>query len=39
MWYFMLRVIVAEELALVSFFGDDYVSYRKKVGTKIPFIA
>jgi len=30
--------IKAEERALVSFFGDDYVSYRKKVGTKIPFI-
>jgi len=30
--------IKAEERALVSFFGDDYISYRKRVGTKIPFI-
>ncbi|KAI0304231.1 ICMT-domain-containing protein [Russula brevipes] len=30
--------IRAEERALLSFFGDDYVSYRKRVGTKIPFI-
>jgi len=30
--------IRAEERALVSFFGDDYVSYRNQVGTKIPFI-
>lgn len=34
----MTRVIVAEERALVSFFGDDYVSYRNQVGTGIPFI-
>ncbi|KAI0251276.1 ICMT-domain-containing protein [Lactifluus subvellereus] len=27
-----------EERALVNFFGDDYVSYRRRVGTKIPFI-
>lgn len=30
--------IRAEERALVGFFGDEYVSYRKRVGTKIPFI-
>jgi protein-S-isoprenylcysteine O-methyltransferase len=30
--------IRAEERALVSFFGDDYVSYRNQVGTWIPFI-
>ncbi|KAI0307287.1 ICMT-domain-containing protein, partial [Multifurca ochricompacta] len=30
--------IKAEERALISFFGDDYASYRKRVGTKIPFI-
>jgi protein-S-isoprenylcysteine O-methyltransferase len=29
----------AEERALVKFFGDDYVTYRQRVGTKIPFIA
>ncbi|KAH9999277.1 hypothetical protein BJV77DRAFT_959223 [Russula vinacea] len=42
--YFMLLMrffssrIRAEERALVSFFGDDYVSYRNQVGTGIPFI-
>ncbi|KAI0004889.1 protein-s-isoprenylcysteine O-methyltransferase [Russula compacta] len=30
--------IKGEERALVSFFGDDYVSYRRRVGTGIPFI-
>jgi len=30
--------IKAEERGLISFFGDDYVSYRNKVGTGIPFI-
>ncbi|KAI9512228.1 Isoprenylcysteine carboxyl methyltransferase family-domain-containing protein [Russula earlei] len=30
--------IRAEERALISFFGDDYVSYRGRVGTRIPFI-
>ncbi|KAJ7507926.1 ICMT-domain-containing protein [Mycena galericulata] len=29
---------VAEEGALIKFFGDQYVQYRKRVGTKIPFI-
>ena len=28
----------AEEAALIRFFGDDYVKYRKQVGTKIPFV-
>lgn len=28
----------AEERALVKFFGDDYVDYRKRVGVMIPFI-
>ncbi|KAH9077310.1 protein-s-isoprenylcysteine O-methyltransferase [Lactarius deliciosus] len=37
MQFFSSR-IKAEERALVSFFGDDYDLYRKRVGTKIPFI-
>jgi protein-S-isoprenylcysteine O-methyltransferase len=37
-WYFILRIIAAEERALVNFFGDDYVSYRNEIGTGIPFI-
>ncbi|KAH8118319.1 ICMT-domain-containing protein [Phellopilus nigrolimitatus] len=26
------------EAALIRFFGEDYVQYKKKVGTKIPFV-
>jgi len=41
-WALLMRFfssrIKAEERALVVFFGDDYLSYRKRVGTKIPFI-
>jgi len=41
-WVLLMRFfssrIRAEERALVSFFGDEYVAYRKRVGTKIPFI-
>lgn len=29
---------VAEERALVQFFGNDYESYRRRVATWIPFI-
>ncbi|WWD16571.1 hypothetical protein CI109_100999 [Kwoniella shandongensis] len=29
--------IVDEELWLVKFFGDEYIEYRKRVGTKLPF--
>ena len=28
----------AEEKALMKFFGDDYINYRRRVGTKIPFV-
>lgn len=28
----------AEEAALIRFFGSDYIEYRKRVGTKIPFV-
>jgi len=34
----MISIIAAEERALVQFFGQDYVEYRCRVGTKIPFI-
>jgi protein-S-isoprenylcysteine O-methyltransferase len=27
-----------EEVALLSFFGDEYEDYRQRVGTKIPFV-
>jgi len=42
--YFMLLLrffssrIKSEETALISFFGQDYLDYRKRVGTKLPFI-
>jgi len=29
---------LAEEKALVKFFGDDYIRYKRRVGTKIPFV-
>ncbi|KAG5648961.1 hypothetical protein DXG03_000310 [Asterophora parasitica] len=29
---------IAEESALIKFFGDDYVKYRQRVGTMIPFV-
>lgn len=38
LWYFFSRRIRHEEAKLVEFFKDDYVQYRKRVGTGIPFI-
>jgi protein-S-isoprenylcysteine O-methyltransferase len=38
LWTFFHRRIKHEEELLVSFFGEDYVDYRKRVGTRIPFI-
>ncbi|KAJ7781127.1 protein-s-isoprenylcysteine O-methyltransferase [Mycena metata] len=38
MWRFFYYRTRAEERALVSFFGDEYVRYRKRVGTMIPFV-
>ncbi|KAJ6539453.1 ICMT-domain-containing protein [Mycena capillaripes] len=38
MWRFFYYRTRAEERALVTFFGDDYVQYRKRVGTMIPFV-
>lgn len=35
--FFQNRIKVEEE-KLVQFFGDDYISYRKRVGTLLPFI-
>ncbi|KAL6908995.1 putative Isoprenylcysteine carboxyl methyltransferase [Trichoderma evansii] len=35
--FFKSRIKVEEE-RLVQFFGDDYVDYRKRVGTLMPFI-
>ncbi|KAG8953723.1 hypothetical protein FRC04_001927 [Tulasnella sp. 424] len=38
MWNFFHQRIPIEERQLVKFFGDDYINYRKRVGTLIPFI-
>ncbi|EPQ59473.1 ICMT-domain-containing protein [Gloeophyllum trabeum ATCC 11539] len=38
LWRFFYYRTRAEERALVKFFGDAYVEYRKRVGTRIPFI-
>ncbi|KAJ7094659.1 Isoprenylcysteine carboxyl methyltransferase family-domain-containing protein [Mycena belliarum] len=38
MWRFFYYRTRAEERALIKFFGDDYVQYRKRVGTMIPFV-
>ncbi|OCF57985.1 protein-S-isoprenylcysteine O-methyltransferase [Kwoniella mangroviensis CBS 10435] len=34
---FFSRRIVDEEKWLVKFFGDEYIQYRRRVGTKLPF--
>lgn len=31
--------MLGEEAALIRFFGDEYINYRQRVGTKIPFIS
>jgi protein-S-isoprenylcysteine O-methyltransferase len=38
LWKFFSTRIRHEEEFLVMFFGDEYVDYRKKVGTKIPLV-
>ncbi|KAL0949432.1 hypothetical protein HGRIS_009492 [Hohenbuehelia grisea] len=38
LWRFFYHRTRAEENALIRFFGDQYVEYRRRVGTKIPFV-
>jgi len=38
LWYFFDRRIRYEERTLIEFFGNDYIEYRKKTPTLIPFI-
>ncbi|KAK7717512.1 farnesyl cysteine-carboxyl methyltransferase [Diaporthe eres] len=38
LWRFFSSRIRHEEVFLVRFFGDEYVDYKKKTGTKIPFV-
>ncbi|WAR14810.1 ICMT-like protein [Mya arenaria] len=37
-WKFFKQRIYEEEIYLLNFFGEDYVEYKKKVGTGLPFI-
>ncbi|CAB1329486.1 unnamed protein product [Coregonus sp. 'balchen'] len=38
-WRFFRERIEEEELSLIHFFGEDYLEYKKKVGTGLPFIS
>ncbi|KAF9055419.1 ICMT-domain-containing protein [Hymenopellis radicata] len=38
LWRFFYYRTRAEEKLLVKFFGDEYVNYRNRVGTMIPFV-
>lgn len=38
LWLFFSERIKNEEEKLVEFFRDDYLNYRARVGTKLPFI-
>ncbi|CAL8363817.1 unnamed protein product [Lota lota] len=38
-WRFFRERIEEEELSLIHFFGEDYVEYKKKVSTGLPFIS
>ena len=38
LWLFFSNRIRKEEAKLIEFFKEDYVNYRARVGTKIPFI-
>jgi protein-S-isoprenylcysteine O-methyltransferase len=38
LWFFFSERIKKEEEKLVEFFKEDYVNYRARVGTKLPFI-
>jgi protein-S-isoprenylcysteine O-methyltransferase len=37
LWKFFSGRVAHEEELLIKFFGQDYVEYRQRVGTKIPF--
>ena len=38
LWRFFYHRIQGEEKYLIEFFGQDYVSYKKRVGTGLPFM-
>lgn len=37
-WIFFKERIYLEEIALINFFGEDYIRYQKKVPCGLPFI-
>lgn len=37
-WIFFKDRIYYEEMTLLNFFGEDYISYQNKVGIGLPFI-
>ena len=38
-WSFFNERIHEEEIALIHFFGNNYIQYQQKVGTGLPFIS
>lgn len=38
-WHFFNQRILHEEIALLNFFGKEYMNYQKKVTTGIPFVS
>lgn len=38
-WRFFRERIEEEELSLIHFFAEDYVAYKRKVPTGLPFIS
>ncbi|KAH9482568.1 Protein-S-isoprenylcysteine O-methyltransferase [Psilocybe cubensis] len=38
LWHFFYHRTREEERLLVKFFGDEYINYRRRVGTMIPFV-
>ncbi|CAG2182503.1 unnamed protein product, partial [Oppiella nova] len=37
-WIFFRDRIYHEEITLLNFFGDEYLKYKQRVGTGLPFI-
>ncbi|OTA95832.1 hypothetical protein M434DRAFT_393480 [Hypoxylon sp. CO27-5] len=38
LWQFFSKRVRHEEALLIRFFGEDYINYKKRVGTLMPFI-
>ncbi|KAI0016931.1 ICMT-domain-containing protein [Xylariomycetidae sp. FL0641] len=38
LWHFFSQRVKDEEASLINFFGDDYINYKKRVGTGMPFV-